>query len=77
MHFLHLLVVLGLHYFSTHTTSSSAATYTLPHGHALTSNKMLVSGNGKFALGFFQTGSKSSNNTSTLTWAYGSTRSPN
>ncbi|XP_062225620.1 G-type lectin S-receptor-like serine/threonine-protein kinase At2g19130 [Phragmites australis] len=57
-----LLVLCGL-LFSLHTPSCSAATDTLPRGHALAADERLVSNNGKFTLGFFQPGSKSSNNT--------------
>ncbi|XP_062225621.1 G-type lectin S-receptor-like serine/threonine-protein kinase At2g19130 [Phragmites australis] len=57
-----LLVLCGL-LFSLHTPSCSAATDTLSRGHALAGDERLVSGNGKFALGFFQPGSRSSNNT--------------
>ncbi|CAN6228069.1 unnamed protein product [Urochloa humidicola] len=48
--------------FSLHTTSSSADTDTLSPGRVLVGNERLISSNGKFALGFFQTG-KESNNT--------------
>ncbi|XP_062225622.1 G-type lectin S-receptor-like serine/threonine-protein kinase At2g19130 [Phragmites australis] len=63
-----LLVLSGL-LFSLHTPSCSVATDTLSRGHALSGDERLVSGNGKFALGFFQTGSKSSHNT--LNWYLG------
>jgi hypothetical protein len=43
-----------------------AATDTIASGQALVDSDKLVSSNGKYALGFFQTGSKSNNNT--LNW---------
>jgi hypothetical protein len=46
-----------------------AATDTIAPGQALVGSDKLVSSNGKYALGFFQTGSKSSNNT--LNWYLG------
>ena len=46
-----------------------AATDTIAPGEALVGSDKLVSSNGKYALGFFQTGSKSSNNT--LNWYLG------
>jgi hypothetical protein len=62
-----LLVILLLGLLSYHQTpsSSSAATTTttLSRGQALAGDGKLVSSNGKFALGFFQTGSESSNTT--------------
>ncbi|OEL25049.1 G-type lectin S-receptor-like serine/threonine-protein kinase [Dichanthelium oligosanthes] len=59
-----LLVVLLLGLVSyQRTPSSSAATNTLSRSQALAGDEKLVSSNGKFALGFFQTGSESSNNT--------------
>ncbi|KAK3120458.1 hypothetical protein QOZ80_9AG0688000 [Eleusine coracana subsp. coracana] len=60
---MHLLpfTVLGL-------LSCSAATDTLIPGRALTQNDKLVSANGKFALGFFPSGSKFTNNTYLGIW---------
>jgi hypothetical protein len=43
-----------------------AAIDTIASGQALVDSDKLVSSNGKYALGFFQTGSKSNNNT--LNW---------
>ncbi|KAF0913864.1 hypothetical protein E2562_024939 [Oryza meyeriana var. granulata] len=57
-----LLVIVGLHLCSLHLPVSSAATDTLSPGQPLTGDDKLISSNGKFALGFFQTGSKSSGN---------------
>ncbi|KAK3145232.1 hypothetical protein QOZ80_4AG0325850 [Eleusine coracana subsp. coracana] len=56
------IVLWGL-LFSLHTHAYSAATDKLFSGQALAGDERLVSSNGKFALGFFQTGSKSFNNT--------------
>ncbi|KAK3142901.1 hypothetical protein QOZ80_4BG0353780 [Eleusine coracana subsp. coracana] len=56
------IVLWGL-LFSLHTHAYSAATDKLFSGQALARDESLVSSNGKFALGFFQTGSKFSNNT--------------
>ncbi|RCV33610.1 hypothetical protein SETIT_7G095800v2 [Setaria italica] len=50
-----LLVLCGL-LFSQHNPSYSVATDTLSRGRSLGSDERLVSGNGKFALGFFQIG---------------------
>ncbi|CAO2034987.1 unnamed protein product [Urochloa humidicola] len=58
-----LLVLCGL-LFLLHTPSCAAATDTLSRGRSLAGDERLVSSNGKFALGFFQMGSKPSNNTS-------------
>ncbi|KAL6865231.1 hypothetical protein ACP4OV_016382 [Aristida adscensionis] len=44
-------------------SSCSATIDTLSKGHSITGNMTLISKNSKFALGFFQPGSKSSNNT--------------
>jgi hypothetical protein len=57
-----LLLLCGL-LFSLHAPSCAAATDTLSRGRSLAGDKRLVSSNGKFALGFFQVGSKPSNNT--------------
>lgn len=46
-----------------------AAKDTITPGQALVGSEKLISSNGKFALGFFQTGSKSSQNT--LNWYLG------
>jgi hypothetical protein len=51
-----------------HILLFSAATDTLSHGRALAKDDKLVSANGKFALGFFQTASKSPNNTYLGIW---------
>ena len=52
-----LLLVLGWILFSQqHTPSYSIATDTLSRGRSLASDERLVSGNGKFAFGFFQMG---------------------
>ncbi|CAN6275649.1 unnamed protein product [Urochloa humidicola] len=59
------LLLCGL-LFSLHTPSCSAATNTLSCRHALVGDKRLVSSNGKFALGFFQPGNNSSNNSVNL-----------
>ncbi|CAN6248570.1 unnamed protein product [Urochloa humidicola] len=59
------LLLCGL-LFSLHTPSCSAATNTLSCRHALVGDKRLVSGNGKFALGFFQLGNNSCNNSVNL-----------
>ncbi|KAL6880129.1 hypothetical protein ACP4OV_011694 [Aristida adscensionis] len=47
--------------FTFHTPLCSAATDTLLRGQVISGNRRLVSGNGRFALGFFQMGSKPSN----------------
>ncbi|CAN6275653.1 unnamed protein product [Urochloa humidicola] len=59
MHHL-LLALIGL-LSSLHALSSSSDTDTLSPGRVLISDKRLVSSNGKFALGFFQTGKKINN----------------
>ncbi|KAK3119210.1 hypothetical protein QOZ80_9BG0715870 [Eleusine coracana subsp. coracana] len=66
---MHLLLhaCLGLLY-SHQILFCSAATDTLSHGRELAKDDRLVSANGKFALGFFQTGSKSHNNTYLGIW---------
>ncbi|KAJ1270960.1 hypothetical protein BS78_06G091500 [Paspalum vaginatum] len=62
------LLVLTVLLSSLHALSSSGGTDTLSSGHALAGDARLVSSNGKFALGFFQTtaGGKSSNSTLSL-----------
>ncbi|KAL6652879.1 hypothetical protein ACP70R_011804 [Stipagrostis hirtigluma subsp. patula] len=52
-----------------HILACRAATDTIAPGQALVGTNKLVSSNGKFALGFFQTGSKSSHDT--LNWYLG------
>lgn len=65
---MHLLfAVLGLLSFQ-HLLLFSAAMDTLSHGRAFAKDDKLVSANGKFALGFFQTASKSPNNTYLCIW---------
>ncbi|CAN6248571.1 unnamed protein product [Urochloa humidicola] len=59
-----LLLVLCGPLFLPHTPSCAAATDTLSRGRSLAGDERLISSNGKFALGFFQMGSKPSNNTS-------------
>lgn len=63
------LTLLGLLLLSLHISASCAAMDTMTPGQALFGNNKLVSNNGKFALGFFHTGSKSSHNT--LNWYLG------
>ncbi|KAF6998611.1 hypothetical protein CFC21_014718 [Triticum aestivum] len=60
--------LLGL-VFSSHLSACGAATDTIASGEALIVNNTIISSNGKFALGFFQTGSKSSQNS--LNWYLG------
>ncbi|CAO2042226.1 unnamed protein product [Urochloa humidicola] len=62
-----LLVLCGL-LFLLHAPSCAAATDTLSSGRSLAGDERLVSSNGKFALGFFQMGSKPSNNTSNTSY---------
>uniref|UniRef100_A0A0D9W4V1 Receptor-like serine/threonine-protein kinase n=1 Tax=Leersia perrieri TaxID=77586 RepID=A0A0D9W4V1_9ORYZ len=66
-----LAIVVGLHLCSLHFPASSAATNTLSPGQSLTGDDKLVSTNGKFALGFFETGSKSSGNHTLKYWYLG------
>uniref|UniRef100_A0A0E0KQI0 Receptor-like serine/threonine-protein kinase n=1 Tax=Oryza punctata TaxID=4537 RepID=A0A0E0KQI0_ORYPU len=66
-----LLVIVGLHLCSLHLPASSAATDTLSPGQLIAGNDRLVSSNGKFALGFFTTGSKSSGNDTLNYWYLG------
>ncbi|EAZ30733.1 G-type lectin S-receptor-like serine/threonine-protein kinase At2g19130 [Oryza sativa Japonica Group] len=63
------LTLLGLLLLSLHISASCAAMDTMTPAQALFGNGKLISSNGKFALGFFQTGSKSSHNT--LNWYLG------
>jgi hypothetical protein len=68
---MHLLAVLCGVIFSLlqlHTPTRSAATDTLSRGGSLAGDETLVSSNGKFALGFFET--KSSNSTHNASNSY-------
>ncbi|XP_066347426.1 G-type lectin S-receptor-like serine/threonine-protein kinase At2g19130 [Miscanthus floridulus] len=60
---MHLVVVLCGFLFSLYTPTCSAATDTLSRGGSLARDERLVSSNGKFALGFFQTNNNNSTNT--------------
>ena len=62
-----LLLLLG-HMFTLHIPASSAAINSISPGQELVYGDKLISLDGKFALGFFQTGSKSHN---TLNWYLG------
>lgn len=66
-----LLVILGLHLCSLHLPAISAAADTLSPGQSIAGDDRLVSSNGKFALGFFNTGSKSSGNDTLSYWYLG------
>ncbi|VAI79293.1 unnamed protein product [Triticum turgidum subsp. durum] len=61
---MHLLVDIALLLFLYMSACSAAATDTILAGQALTVNDKLVSRNGRYALCFFETSSKSSGNTS-------------
>nr|XP_040257142.1 G-type lectin S-receptor-like serine/threonine-protein kinase At2g19130 [Aegilops tauschii subsp. strangulata] len=62
------VILLGL-LLSSHLSPCGAATDTIASREALAGNNTIVSSNGKFALGFFHTGSKSSQHT--LNWYLG------
>jgi len=70
MHLLRPFVLSVLLFVTLHAPSPSAAADTLRRGHALAGSEKLVSANGKFALGFFQTGSSSSSSKNTLNYSY-------
>ncbi|XP_037481961.1 G-type lectin S-receptor-like serine/threonine-protein kinase At2g19130 [Triticum dicoccoides] len=61
-------ILLGI-LLSSHLSACGAAMDTLASGEVLAGNNTIISSNGKFALGFFQTGSKSSQHT--LNWYLG------
>uniref|UniRef100_A0A453SRQ3 non-specific serine/threonine protein kinase n=1 Tax=Aegilops tauschii subsp. strangulata TaxID=200361 RepID=A0A453SRQ3_AEGTS len=60
---MHLLLDIALLLFLYMSACSAATTETILAGQALTVNDKLVSRNGRYALGFFETSSKSSGNT--------------
>jgi hypothetical protein len=60
---MHLFLALLGFFLVPHFLQCCAAMDTITSRQALVGNDRIISSNGKFALGFFQTGSKSSNNT--------------